>query len=110
MKVKEKESEITPINVLVKVFLNQQYEYHPYRIIGLRYKHKNKPALVIERGEKIDRWRIKDVLLDTPETREALEQARKLSEQRDELLRKITSIMSITTEVNPEKLHERIIV
>lgn len=107
--MKEKESRIEPINVLIKKFMGKSFEYIPYRIIALRYKRKNKPSLITDEGKKLDRWSIRSILFDSPETRKALEQAQELSRQIAELQLQITSIMSVSSKVDVEKLHERII-
>ena len=108
--MKEKEIEIEPINVLVKHFLNQPYEYTPHRIVGLKYKRKNKPDLLFDDGEKSERWRTKAVLLDTPETRKTLELVNELYVQVKELQDKISKLMLTTTRIDREKLHERVMI
>lgn len=107
MKVKEKN--ITSLDVLIKGF-RTLHEYIPHTITRIQYKHKNKPALISDSGEKIERWWISDVLLDTPETREIIKQVKGLNEQVRKLQREIRSLKANTITVDTGKLHERIIV
>lgn len=110
MRRKEKESKIEPINVLVKEGLSKSYEYKPFRVTALRYKQKTKPDLITDDGKTLNRYWIRDILLDTPETRSALIKAQEIATQIAELQLKTTSIMSISSRVDMEFLHERIIV
>ncbi len=105
---KDKESKIEPMKVLVKTGGKSSFGYEPYTIIALRYKRKNKPDIITESGEKIDRYWIRDILLDTPETREALEKAQELSRKIAELQLEISSAMSVSSKVDLENLHRRI--
>jgi len=108
--MKIKESPIEAINVLIKPGMAKSYEYKPHTIIALRYKQKKKPQqLLTESGEKLNRYWIRGILFDTPETRKALEEAQELSRQIAELQLKISSVMSVSSRVDMEELHKRII-
>jgi len=100
-----KEVYVDPFPILIREVAMKPYVYEPHILIGLRFRRKDKPDLIVDDGDVVGRYSIRGILRDTPETREALERILEIHEKISELQADIRTHMDFVEHIPIETLY-----